>query len=209
MMRDRGAYWDELPETDKLALVAEASVVLAASRQIMNGRTTFLRALIGKRWEANARGPDAFDCWHLAQHVERHLFGRKLPDVEVPYDLTWSGLLAIIESHPERANWGAFPQHDGLICANDGALVLMARAMRAAHFGVWLAPERGVIHCDRPGGVMFEDPATLRASGWRRLMFYEPRAPHPTPPSPQAGRGSLSSKRAKRGSTDRCATTTP
>jgi hypothetical protein len=153
----------------------------------MNGRTTFLRALIGKRWEANARGPDAFDCWHLAQHVERHLFGRELPDVEVPYDLTWSWLLAIIESHPERASWASFPQHSGLISANDGALVLMARAMRAAHFGVWLAPERGVIHCDRPCGVMFEDPATLRASGWRRLMFYEPRAPHPTTPLPASG----------------------
>jgi hypothetical protein len=31
MMRDRGAHWDELPETDKLTLVAEASVVLAAA----------------------------------------------------------------------------------------------------------------------------------------------------------------------------------
>ena len=68
------------------------------------------------------------------------------------------------------------PQANGLISAGDGALVLMARAQRAAHIGVWLLPEQGVIHCDQTSGVMFEDAATLRAAGWRKLMFYEPRS---------------------------------
>jgi hypothetical protein len=52
----------------------------------------------------------------------------------------------------------------------------MARVKRAAHVGVWLLPEQGVMHCDQVSGVMFEDAATLRASGWRKLTFFEPRA---------------------------------
>jgi cell wall-associated NlpC family hydrolase len=139
-------------------------------------RATFLRRLVGKRWAANGRGPDEFDCWHLARHVERQLFGRELPEIEEPNDLSWVWLLNAFSSHPECRNWIERPQANGLITAADGALVLMARAKRAAHVGVWLLPEQRVMHCDQVSGVMFEDPATLRASGWRKLMFFEPRA---------------------------------
>jgi cell wall-associated NlpC family hydrolase len=138
-------------------------------------RTAFLRAQIGKRWRANGRGPDVFDCWHLARYVERELFGRALPSVNVPSDPGWAWMLETIASHPEHANWVRRPTENGLISATDGALVLMARSQRAAHIGVWLQPEQGVVHCDQTSGVKFEDAATLRASGWRKLMFYEPR----------------------------------
>ena len=85
-------------------------------------------------------------------------------------------MLETIAAHPERARWVERPTLNGhLIDARDGALVLMARVQRAAHVGVWLAPERGVIHCDQPSGVKFEDLAVLRASGWRKLSFFEPR----------------------------------
>jgi cell wall-associated NlpC family hydrolase len=138
-------------------------------------RTEFLRAQIGKRWRANGRGPDAFDCWHLARYVERELFARALPSVDVPSDPGWAWMLETIASHPEHANWVRRPTENGLILATDGALVLMARSQLAAHIGVWLQPEQGVVHCDQTSGVMFEDASTLRASGWRKLMFYEPR----------------------------------
>ena len=84
-------------------------------------------------------------------------------------------MLETIAAHHEHANWVQRLTGNGLISASDGALVLMARSQRAAHIGVWLQPEQGVIHCDQTSGVMFEDAATLRASGWRKLMFYEPR----------------------------------
>lgn len=142
----------------------------------MDDRSHLLRSLIGKRWAANGRGPDAYDCWHLARHLEQSLFDRRLPDVEVPNDPTWSWMLGAFEAHPECRNWIERPQANGLITAADGALVLMARVKRAAHVGVWLLPEQRVMHCDQVSGVMFEDPATLRASGWRKLMFFEPRA---------------------------------
>jgi cell wall-associated NlpC family hydrolase len=138
-------------------------------------RTAFLRAQIGKRWCANGRGPDVFDCWHLALHVQRELFGRALPSVDVPSDPGWAWMLETIAAHHEHANWVLRSNENGLISAADGALVLMARSKRAAHIGVWLQPEQGVIHCDQTSGVMFDDAATLRASGWRKLMFYEPR----------------------------------
>jgi cell wall-associated NlpC family hydrolase len=139
-------------------------------------RTAFLRGLIGKRWAAGACGPEAFDCWHLARHVQKELFSRELPSISVPDDPGWAWLLETIVAHPERARWVERPTLNGhLINAHDGALVLLARAQRAAHVGVWLAPECGVIHCDQGGGVKFEDAATLRASGWRKLMFFVPR----------------------------------
>ena len=52
-----------------------------------------------------------------------------------------------------------------VIVANDGALVLMARVQRAAHIGVWLLPEQGVIHCDQTSGVIFEDAAYVACNG--------------------------------------------
>ena len=125
-------------------------------------------------WAANGRGPNEFDCWQFACHVERELFGRDLPSVDVPADPSWDWMLQTIAAHPEQANWLERPQ--GLISVGDGALVLMARVQRAAHIGVWLLPEQGVIHCDQTSGVIFEDAGTLRATGWRKLRFYEPKS---------------------------------
>ena len=139
-------------------------------------RRQLLPRLIGKRWAANGRGPDEFDCWHLACHVERELFGRELPSVDVPANPGWAWMLQTIAAHPEQENWLERPQPNALIAAGDGALVLMARVQRAAHIGVWLLPEQGVIHCEQTSGVMFEDAATLRAAGWRKLRFYEPKS---------------------------------
>lgn len=139
-------------------------------------RARFLSALIGIPWRANAKGPDAFDCWHLARHIQAELFGRSLPAVPVPDHPSWRWMIGAIEQHPERQRWQKRPQPHGLIAAGDGALVLMARADRPAHIGVWLRPERRVIHCDQGQGVVLDPPALLRAGGWRTLIFYEPRS---------------------------------
>jgi hypothetical protein len=58
------------------------------------GNRLLLSLLIGKRWAANGRGPDEFDCWQFACHVERDLFGRDLPSVDAPADpVSWFGTL--------------------------------------------------------------------------------------------------------------------
>lgn len=133
-------------------------------------RTAYLASLIGQSWEAAGR------CYGLARTVEADLFGRSLPEVSIPDDLSWKWMIDTIERHPERDHWREVPEQGGIICAADGALVLMARADRPAHIGIWLRPEGGVLHADQNVGVIFESPAQLRrVRGWGRLRFYEPQ----------------------------------
>ena len=133
-------------------------------------RHTYLTSLIGRPWAPHA------SCWHLAVEVQRELFCRALPDVTLPDQPSWRWMIDAIAGHPERERWQevAPPAVVGLINAPDGALVTMARADRAAHIGVWLAPERRVIHGDEAFGVQFETVPELRAGRWNRLRFYEP-----------------------------------
>ena len=132
-------------------------------------RAAFLSALIGQPW-AHDRS-----CWHVAALVQATLFGRQLPHVDVPPDPSWRWMIDTIERHPEHANWAeVVAPLVGLVTAGDGALVALARVDRAAHIGVWLAAERLVIHCDQDFGIVAQDIATLRASGWGRIRFYEP-----------------------------------
>lgn len=129
----------------------------------------YLRSLIGRPWSCEA------SCWHLAVEVERDLFGRDLPMVDIPAAPTWRWMMEAIEGHPERARWREVkPGPLGTVRAADGAIVLMARSNRPAHVGVWLKRHQGVIHADQGGGVMLETLSTLRARGWARLRFYEP-----------------------------------
>ncbi|MDF2622017.1 MAG: NlpC/P60 family protein [Xanthobacteraceae bacterium] len=136
----------------------------------MIDRTAYLTSLIGRPWSRER------SCWALAQEIELDLFGRILPDITLPDALGWRWMMDTIASHPERERWCEVPPPPvpGLIAAPDGALVAMARADRAAHIGVWLAPERRVIHCDEAFGVQIEAAPALRAAGWNRLRFYEP-----------------------------------
>lgn len=132
-------------------------------------RAAFLTSRLGQPWAPTRT------CWHVAGEVQRELFGRQLPDVAIPAAPSWRWMIDTIGRHPERSRWEpiATGPH-GIITAPDGALVAMGRADLEAHIGVWLAPERQVIHCDQRFGVLAQDMATLRASGWGRIQFYQP-----------------------------------
>lgn len=138
-------------------------------------RYQFVNSLLGKPWQANGRGPDAWDCYHLARFVQRELFGRELAAIELPHDPTWQWMLHAVATHPERQLWqeveGAMPS----LRAGDGAIVLMARRKRPAHVGVWFSEERCVLHADQDEGVVFQDLATLHAKAWKKLIFLERR----------------------------------
>ncbi len=150
-----------------VSVVRGAGVTPAASRNVA------LNSFLGKPWVANAKGPDAYDCWHLAVAVSAALYGRVLPLLAMPADPSWAWMIDTIRTHPERDNWRELPLTP-LVTALDGAIVLMARMTRPAHCGVWLAPERRIIHADPTLGVVVESPQDLVASGWRRLRYYEP-----------------------------------
>lgn len=136
-------------------------------------RAAYLCSLLGKPWAANARGPDAYDCWHLAAAVSSHLFGRALPAIAVPAEPTWAWMIETIAGHPERSRWTEC-RPGPLVTAGDGAIVLMARRDRPAHVGIWLGIERRVIHADPRFGVVCEGVVDLATKGWTRLRFYEP-----------------------------------
>ena len=139
-------------------------------------RLELLRSLIGKPWVANAKGPDAYDCWHLTKHVEKQLFERCVPEIIVPEVPTWPWMIEQFTEHSELKNWVECPYvAGGIVNASDGAIVLMARYRQPAHCGVWLQKERGVIHAEERDGVTFMDLTTLRSTGWAKLRFYEPR----------------------------------
>lgn len=139
-------------------------------------KDNFVKSLIGLPYKKNAKGPDEFDCWHLAVYVEKHLFARVAPHVEVPSKADWHWMISQFTSHPELGNWVEILQPaNGLISASDGAVVLMARHKQPAHCGVYFAKERKILHADEVDGVVFQDIPTLKAQSWTRLRFYEPR----------------------------------
>lgn len=135
-------------------------------------RSEILGPLIGQPWAWQSR-----NCWDFACHVQQALFGRMLPTIAVPDAPKWRWMIETVSKHPEHANWHRVDDAPhGLVTAADGALVLMGRFSGPGHIGVWLALEAKVIHCDRKHGVCFETALALKASGWARIDFYEPRA---------------------------------
>lgn len=136
-------------------------------------RSTTLNAFLGHPWRANAKGPDAYDCWHLAVAVSAALFDRTLPALAMPADPSWHWMIDTIRTHPERAQWRECPAGP-LVTARDGAIVLMARMTRPAHCGVWLALEKRIIHADPDHGSVCETLQEVKERGWRGLRYYEP-----------------------------------
>jgi hypothetical protein len=134
-------------------------------------RAEFLGPLIGAPWSWQSR-----NCWDFAALVQRELFGRILPQVAVPQELSKRWVLEAIEAHPERHLWQEVgPGAYGIVTAPDGALVLMAHLRMPAHIGVWLKPEARVIHCSEQHGVCCETVLALRQMGWRNMTFFEPK----------------------------------
>jgi hypothetical protein len=133
----------------------------------MRGRAAFLDPLIGQPWAWQSR-----NCWDFACHVQRELFGRELPRVAVPADLSKRWIVEEIEAHPKRRAWREVPDGPGgLVTAPDGALVLMAHLRFPAHVGVWLQAEARVIHCSEQHGVCCESVLALRQMGWKETLF--------------------------------------
>lgn len=135
-------------------------------------RDTFLDGLIGTPWILNAKGPDAFDCYHMVIYVQRYLYGRNIPEIIAPANASYKWLattFAHYQQTPEFQSWMVVDRKD----AREGAIVLMGSTLRPSHIGVWFPKQLSILHCDKPDGVMFQDLNTLKMQGWHRLTFYD------------------------------------
>jgi hypothetical protein len=105
-------------------------------------------AYIGKPWALGAEGPDAYDCWGLIAHVQRHRYGRDVPRLQIcaaqPSPEQWHTLDDLMRSGKWRRvdiardgdvmqMIGARGPHVGVVVQADGRLGLLhAVGMRRA-----------------------------------------------------------------------------
>jgi cell wall-associated NlpC family hydrolase len=137
-------------------------------------RLAFYESLIGKPYRIGARGPEAYDCYGLARHIQQEMAAVEMPDVAFAEPTTRAQAEAML-SHPERQAWGEVEEAE----ARELDLVLMGNvAKRDFHLGTFICPGTtgAVLHIDRITGVIVDDIPALRAIGFNYLRFYRRKA---------------------------------
>jgi len=123
---------------------------------------------IGLPWQAGATGPEVLDCWSLVAWVQKHHFGRNLPDIPV-VEGNLKRLALTFRDHPERKRWQPTNTPE------QGDAVLMRQSRHPIHVGIWITispTEYGVLHCVKGNGVVFQNMASLKLAGWQIEGFY-------------------------------------
>ena len=132
-------------------------------------RYQFLNDLVGKPYKPGAAGPDAYDCWGLAQIIQRELFGRDMPTIDTPPDdNSPKTMIKFIREHHARKQWAKAegPAH--------GRLVEMSRSNLPFHIGVYLDIDGGgILHSAQGIGVGFDPLIIMASQGWRGLTYHE------------------------------------
>lgn len=132
----------------------------------MNSRDLeYVNSLIGKPWKSGARGPDFYNCWFLCRDIQKTLFNRDLPIIEVDEKSVLS-IAREFSINDHRKKWKEVP------VPSHGCLVEMSSGKHPFHIGVYLEVDGGgVIHCQNPSGVVFDKMQLLPISGWRKLRY--------------------------------------
>lgn len=132
-------------------------------------RAQHLNALLGRPYVARGMGPDAFDCYGLARHLQHVFFGRHLPLFSLPADAGRFAIASAIAVHPERGRW------DKVDKPADGHMAIMARQDCGFHMGVYLDLDGGVIaHTLEQTGVVVDQPFRLSGPAQRwRISYFE------------------------------------
>ena len=136
----------------------------------MTDRLAILEDLIGKPYRIGATGPDEFDCYGLARHLQRTLYAVDMPVLPFVAATTRAQAEAML-NHEERRNWVEIQDHE----ARDGDLVLMGNVVkRDFHLGTFVIPVTAgmVVHVDRDRGVVADDLPTLRAIGFNYTRVF-------------------------------------
>lgn len=128
----------------------------------------YATSLLGKKYKSGGNGPDEFDCWGLLRNVQMTCFDRDIQAIVPPEDEDdLRALIKFIREHPEHQNWIVVdePVH--------GGGVEMSSSAHPHHIGVYLDIDGGgILHCST-AGVTFDSLFNLRASGWRKMVFYK------------------------------------
>lgn len=134
----------------------------------MMGWEPLVKSLIGKPFLWNGRGPEAFDCWGLVEHV---LDQRGIPHPCIRLSvLAESYAEATIESsrymqqHVSDARW---QRTDDL---EVGAVLALSSHRRIHHVGI--VTPFGVLHTTPAHGAILQSVAQLKASGYQRIEGY-------------------------------------
>ncbi|CAO4174946.1 NlpC/P60 family protein [Methylorubrum extorquens] len=136
----------------------------------MTDRVAFLSDLIGRPYRIGATGPDSFDCYGLARHIQAALYDVPMPELPFVAATTRQQAEAML-NHAERQKWREIPEHE----AQDGNLVLMGNvAGRDFHLGTYVvAGTAGVVlHIRETVGVVADDLQSLRAIGFNYLRCF-------------------------------------
>ena len=117
---------------------------------------------IGQPWEARTH-----DCWGFFRNVQRDVFGRDVPAVDVT-SYRAAAKAALMANHPHRLAWQEITRAE----LQDGDGVRMASTGNPGHVGIWVDIDGGrVAHCDEPFGVMVHSLDRL-ADEYRDIRFY-------------------------------------
>lgn len=128
---------------------------------------SFVHELIGRPYELGAEGPDAYDCYGLARHVQRVVMGHTMPPAER------GDIIQQLRETQELRRWRRVPAPqpwDMVLMGNTGD--------RSHHIGIWIVPGRRgqILHAHENMGVCIHDPAFLQAVGFNYIRFYTRRA---------------------------------
>jgi hypothetical protein len=129
-------------------------------------RAAVIAGLQRATYRERGRGPDAFDCWGLFAAASLALFGRVVPDDDVD-PANPRAVARAFTRHPARAAFRSIGVPAPVFAAPDGAAVMLSRGDLPFHIGLWLQPERRVLHCCPSQHVVFEPVSHLQASLWR------------------------------------------
>lgn len=139
------------------------------SRRADDRMRTVIEPLLGLPWRRGAMGPRAYDCWGLACHLQRVLFGREMTAIPDPPDgRDRAALERFVSEHPARLQWR---QVDRPV---QGAIVELANDQHPWHIGVYLTIDGGrIVHSQRSTGVTIDSIVGLKGAGWRKFVFHD------------------------------------
>lgn len=129
----------------------------------MVDRAAYLQGILGRPYdEATAH------CWWLTALVQRELYGRSVPGSDEPLPAQ-DDRARMLREGVEAHGW---QEHAD---PADGDIVMMSRFAGGPreHCGVYIAG-RGVLHTDRPHGVVIDTLTELRHVRLWRPSFFRP-----------------------------------